>query len=732
VAAFALAGCTVRFNNPASAGSSNSQDGSSQSTGGGTQGAPTLVQGTVNVSPVYPSNGANWMDYVVNAGGGGQAWNRPDSPCQGTEAGYFMCLHGGELRQFQATGQSSCSGLTARDALGAFNWICSSSTSPVTFYSRGLAPGKGLRDLINASGTGFLSNSVTVYDSQSRPVFVTPTSVWWSNTFASIPTGANPQPLNSHTIYVVPSSTTTNGLYASQEDKVALVTLGTSVLSYGGTTNNWCRANGGSDPTGTAPDCINAFVVCIGGSNAGSPSRFDWLEASVDASGSSGGGGGVEIAGYSQMIRVHRSHVKGYGWGNGFSQDGSANGTGNAILYSYSSSNGGFCSGCGNTGFQIGNSSTHVTIMNSIGADGAGSNGTGFGSSAANTLFYQDLAYNNGGAAYSTSSGPNFYVASTAFGNGGVAVGPADNDDLLAFSALNNLGADAGNGNGTIEVFRIPSTLANLVIAGTPSQPGLAINNFGPVSVTDIVAANNGGDGIYVAPGASSGIPFDGGIWVGSNGTNCSDASGNSNITSANCARGAASPNTITADATSSYVGIVTSDSVNTTAGLTFPLPYAGAGMAIDWAFFQNAYRGWGLDGSASLFNSANAGACQSGSCQLYDFTLQAGDALLRNAYGAWPGGGTCPASVDPATASNVLSDNNGNTYLKSAIELLDPVLNPGGNYDGLCESGEVCIYTPNLGSYQGTGDPALSTPCTTGTGNGINSPIVLYAFPSS
>ncbi len=32
------------------------------------------------------------------------------------------------------------------------------------------------------------------------------------------------------------------------------------------------------------------------------------------------------------------------------------------------------------------------------------------------------------------------------------------------------------------------------------------------------------------------------------------------------------------------------------------------------------------------------------------------------------------------------------------------------GDDDGLCESGETCVYTANLGAYQGEGDAAEST----------------------
>jgi hypothetical protein len=47
------------------------------------------------------------------------------------------------------------------------------------------------------------------------------------------------------------------------------------------------------------------------------------------------------------------------------------------------------------------------------------------------------------------------------------------------------------------------------------------------------------------------------------------------------------------------------------------------------------------------------------------------------------------------------------NAYLPNAIEIVRPS-SPGyaaaGNHDGLCESGEACLYAPNFGGYQGDG----------------------------
>ncbi len=58
-----------------------------------------------------------------------------------------------------------------------------------------------------------------------------------------------------------------------------------------------------------------------------------------------------------------------------------------------------------------------------------------------------------------------------------------------------------------------------------------------------------------------------------------------------------------------------------------------------------------------------------------------------------------CEAIIAGATL------NGGNcqtTYLRHAVEILGDGI---GNDNLLCESGETCLYTPNIGSYQGHGN---------------------------
>ena len=166
----------------------------------------------------------------------------------------------------------ACAGLTAADDFGAFEWTCSGATDPVTFYSTQLAVGKGLRDLVTADA--WLPNKVTVSNG-GQPVFVTPSSVWWSNPVMPLPAnpGATAGPLlltGAGTIYTQTGDATTSGydLYGSASDGIAIVTLGSATLAYSGLAALWCTS-----PAGNIGTTSDAALVC-----AGSVTNL-WIEA---------------------------------------------------------------------------------------------------------------------------------------------------------------------------------------------------------------------------------------------------------------------------------------------------------------------------------------------------------------------------------------------------------------------------------------------------------------------
>jgi hypothetical protein len=99
----------------------------------------------------------------------------------------------------------------------------------------------------------------------------------------------------------------------------------------------------------------------------------------------------------------------------------------------------------------------------------------------------------------------------------------------------------------------------------------------------------------------------------------------------------------------------------------------------------------------------------------------RSGDGLTANP--PFVVGAPCPA---PAAGDRVIAAATGETYLRDATEVF---FDARGNEDGLCESGEACIYSPNFGAYQGEGDyrgRACTFVAATVTG------VELYAHPTN
>ena len=112
---------------------------------------------------------------------------------------------------------------------------------------------------------------------------------------------------------------------------------------------------------------------------------------------------------------------------------------------------------------------------------------------------------------------------------------------------------------------------------------------------------------------------------------------------------------------------------------------------------FENFYRGWGQNGTPSpaLFPSANLRGyadTSDTSARIYDWSLDSEDTAILDAL-------SVPGESDTLTHS---WSGSTTEFLRNAVEILGDRV---GNDNGLCEAGEDCIYTPNIGSYQGHGE---------------------------
>ncbi len=117
----------------------------------------------------------------------------------------------------------------------------------------------------------------------------------------------------------------------------------------------------------------------------------------------------------------------------------------------------------------------------------------------------------------------------------------------------------------------------------------------------------------------------------------------------------------------------------------------------LSWGGFQNFYRTAGKENANPFPSTTLLSSCSGAAvCRLYDWTFSASDSIARNSV-------ICPEKLTRPTV--VFS---GQTVLRNAYEILGDFI---GDDDGLCESNEECVYTPNIGAYQGHGSliPASS-----------------------
>jgi len=83
-------------------------------------------------------------------------------------------------------------------------------------------------------------------------------------------------------------------------------------------------------------------------------------------------------------------------------------------------------------------------------------------------------------------------------------------------------------------------------------------------------------------------------------------------------------------------------------------------------------------------------------SCRVYDWRGKNGD-TGNGGSPAIQDVLSCPVAADVTT--HTFSDASTITFLNHAQEIIGV---SGNNSNGLCESGETCLYTPNIGAYQG------------------------------
>lgn len=586
-----------------------------------------------------------WLDYIKSDGT--SPLNATGTACTGTETGFYnACIHAGEFKKISIPNITSCDGITASDSLSAFNWRCVVATNgSISVISTGLRGDKGLSDLIDFTSPGsFRNNSVTVL-SNGNSLLTSATGKWWDNPIVVANDGGTLSVIR--TIYIVNSSTSTNNTYSfsSGNNKMALIVQPGLVKpnTFGGGTN-----------------CIDV-----------NSNHFIWIEGNFSAQ---NGDRVLEFNGSATRFNVIRK-FKAFG-------------------------------NSAETIFIASGSATASFFTDISGTNLAATGGTFIASNNSKIIFNNVQAYNVSGFGISINNADNIIQNSLVMNT--------LNSPIKSLNTSNNLMQNISAVNSTDPPFNLEisnfTTSMNMLAANRSGGNG-AITTIGasnsPKYINSIAA--HAGTESYTESNTTSQSKFNGifKVFPASCGATGSTNPGYINTTCDKTGGSEINPQTVKGGFTlaSSFVGKLSSDSKNAN-GATGSITFASI---TDWLNFENRFRGWGRQGSA-FPNTDHTGRCSSGTCQIWDWSLKATDTVARNV-NACPNGTIVDTHQWSAAAANqAFCDANYKgsvssagfcvtTFLRNAVEIFGDGV---GNENGICESSEECLYTPNIGAYQG------------------------------
>ena len=110
---------------------------------------------------------------------------------------------------------------------------------------------------------------------------------------------------------------------------------------------------------------------------------------------------------------------------------------------------------------------------------------------------------------------------------------------------------------------------------------------------------------------------------------------------------------------------------------------------------------------------AGSQGRWATGTGRIWDWSADIDDTVIRAVLADPDDADPIPDGDD--TITHTWSDASTTTYLRNASE----IMGTGGNDNGLCETDETCLFTPNIGSYQGHGS-LVDVDFTPGTLTGI------------
>jgi hypothetical protein len=645
------------------------------------------------VTALYPTNGANWNDYIKRdfANDVFSQTDNPDcSTTPPTTGGYSTCVHAGAIRKFDLPSRSSCTNLTGSDSAGALNWICRTNTTTggISFYSTGLKKGKGLSDLIDWTANGWKLLTFTVMDGTTMLLQTEPSKTWWGNGFAST--------FNSTTFVAGQINLFTSAYTGSITPGVSkAILLFKSAASSSIITINT-----------TACDATNGSGVNVTNRN------FTWIEGKINLGNSTANQYGIYLNGTKFTV------LKNVGVQNAGSSCGGTppnygiflSSSTNNLLEGVSIANTVYTGtgGCVGTGINL-TSSSYNSLIDVVSANNT-TKGIEFYSPSTNNIILGAVTMNNGGAGFSiqgtsTEKSPDNILNNVLSINNNsdgvnfntIGMPPGDNSIFTNLATINNGGNGVSSSNISGVIFQNTALLSNdtngmlLVLVSSPVYIKGVFKVFGNTS-----SACSINDGSSV-----------GGI--SNTGTSCNIIAPSDSITPMT---------TGSISRTSTFFGSngTTTDLTNLIFNTSSSFNYASI---TDWLNFSNRYRGIGNSAATAFPDTSNRGRCSSGACYLWDFSLKSNDSVLLNANMT----SGCPTensafkhtwSQTGVNGQSICTTNYpGSTWnssfglcyislLRNSVELIGDGV---GNDNGLCEANEDCLVTPNIGAYQGHGN---------------------------
>jgi hypothetical protein len=668
--------------------SQNSTNSSSSNCASGN----TACNPTSTVLPLYPNNGKRWTYYVKNDGI--DRYQATDTACVATVAGgYNACLHGGEMRKLDLSTKTSCTNLSATDNLNAFNWICRTTSSGVQFVSTGLKKGKGLSDLIDwtAANPSFLPMSLTVKEG-STTLLQSTSSAWWDNPIAIVsPNAVNTALTTSGTIYVLISSTP-----ISEGTNLPQVIFFSSNIAF--------LIKPGIRMTATAPTCVvSRHIIDLVNSS------FSWIEGDIDATIHPGG---INIRSNASFAVIRNLKIQ------NTAMDGTCTPQTNFPAFNLQ-------------GFN--NYITNISIANS--------NPTGFfinGGNAKENLIQDVTVFNS----QHTTLGIGLRIDGGATRNfiSGVLVSNNASDGVSIITSSHNnylFNVTSANNVATGELLASSNLLLSNVMNLNSTGDHLRMNGAANMTLQNYVSGTSGANHVNLS-GGNFDTYFTGVFKI--NSVACITAGGSTGGVTGTC--NGAVTGTRAADinypSTNSFLNfsatpltlIVIGQPGADTANSYYSTGTNTYSLTSSWNTFQNFYRGIGKSGTFA--STAVRGACNSATCQVYDWTLRNSDTIGLNTL-------PCPGNTSQLPATTITHPLNGGgsvTFLRNTVEVIGDGI---GNENGFCESNEACIFTPNVGAYQGHGNlvsastTVANTPTCSdiGTGGTITN-VTLYKYENN